>query len=243
MRVSVHHHPAGRELAPHRHDAPTLSIVVAGRQREIDASGARELGPLSVASKDAGHEHENRILDVPLEAIFVELPVPAPPVPPPTDAPELILSCARLAWLVASDTAVPATEVRGVLSTLGRLRTAESAPDWLRGARHAVLQRSHETWARSEIAETCGVHEGHLARGFRSWFGCSVTEFARIARTAEAALDLATGETAITAIAADHGFADQSHMTRVFGRLVGTSPAAFRRSVRRCSFRSRPARD
>jgi AraC-like DNA-binding protein len=37
----------------------------------------------------------------------------------------------------------------------------------------------------------------------------------------------------LAAVALDAGFTDQSHFTRVFTRLVGVTPAAFRREQRR----------
>jgi AraC family transcriptional regulator len=41
---------------------------------------------------------------------------------------------------------------------------------------------------------------------------------------------LQTRETTIAEVAARLGFSDQSHFTRIFGRLVGVSPGSFARS-------------
>ena len=43
---------------------------------------------------------------------------------------------------------------------------------------------------------------------------------------------LADGDLALTQIAAEAGFADQAHFTRVFRRFYGLTPAAWRRARR-----------
>jgi AraC family transcriptional regulator len=42
---------------------------------------------------------------------------------------------------------------------------------------------------------------------------------------------LRTAEWPLAVIAAECGFADQSHFTRIFRRMTGTTPARFRRAI------------
>jgi AraC family transcriptional regulator len=42
---------------------------------------------------------------------------------------------------------------------------------------------------------------------------------------------LARRDVPLKVVAADCGFADQSHMTRLFRRVLGATPAEYRRSV------------
>jgi AraC family transcriptional regulator len=44
---------------------------------------------------------------------------------------------------------------------------------------------------------------------------------------------IAEPERSLADLAAEAGFADQSHLTRVFRRLVGTTPGAFQAALRR----------
>lgn len=76
-----------------------------------------------------------------------------------------------------------------------------------------------------------GVHPTQLIRGFRQAYGLPPHAYLtgrRVARARE--LLLAGTPAAVAATAA--GFYDQAHLTRHFGRHVGTSPARFARSGR-----------
>ena len=78
------------------------------------------------------------------------------------------------------------------------------------------------------IAETCGLSPRHFARAFRESVGCTPHRWMVEARisTAKAMIEAGRG-LAETALAC--GFFDQSHLTRVFKREEGVSPAAWRR--------------
>src|SRR5256885_155059 len=84
-----------------------------------------------------------------------------------------------------------------------------------------------------------GAHPASLARAFRAHYGLSVGEYGRRLRLAGAAAELAGSETPLAEIAANAGFADQSHFTRVFRRHVGTTPARYRAQARSRAFQDR----
>jgi AraC family transcriptional regulator len=50
-------------------------------------------------------------------------------------------------------------------------------------------------------------------------------------RIEHAKRQLARRDIPLKVVAADCGFSDQSHMTRLFRRLLGTTPAEYRNSV------------
>ena len=52
-------------------------------------------------------------------------------------------------------------------------------------------------------------------------------------RVERARLLIQEGASDLASVALEAGFADQSHFTRVFRRLVGTTPGEYRRSARR----------
>jgi AraC-like DNA-binding protein len=67
-------------------------------------------------------------------------------------------------------------------------------------------------------------------RAFRESFGAPPHTYL-MRRRMERAQDLMLStETSIGQIALDCGFADQSHLTRLFHKIVGESPAAWRRA-------------
>ena len=80
----------------------------------------------------------------------------------------------------------------------------------------------------AELASVVDRHPVYVARAFRAKFGCSVGEYSRRRRIAWCCDQLASSKREIVEIATEAGFHDQSHMSRLFRRYMGTSPAAFR---------------
>ncbi|MBK4215878.1 helix-turn-helix transcriptional regulator [Paracoccus caeni] len=68
-----------------------------------------------------------------------------------------------------------------------------------------------------------------FARQFRRSFGTPPYAFVKTRRLERARHLLATSMLPIKAIAADCGFSDQAHLTRMFSATYGETPAAFRR--------------
>ena len=104
-------------------------------------------------------------------------------------------------------------------------------PQWLEKVRNIVEQRFAEPFKLSEIAAEVGVHPVHLAREFRKHYGSSVGEYLRRVRIEYACRELMGSDVAVTNIAFAAGFADQSHFSRTFKRLCGTTPGRYRASV------------
>lgn len=105
-------------------------------------------------------------------------------------------------------------------------------PVWLSRARDLLGDPTVEPLSPSAIALQVGVHPGHLSRAFRAHFGCTVGEYARRVRIEHACRRLVHSEDTIAEIALEAGFADQSHFSRTFKHLTGTSPARFRQETR-----------
>jgi AraC-like DNA-binding protein len=77
-------------------------------------------------------------------------------------------------------------------------------------------------------AEQRGLHPASLSRGFRQQFEVTPAQFRLIARTHRAIDRVLKTDTALSAVAAEEGFADQAHMTRSIVRQTGRSPRALR---------------
>ena len=80
----------------------------------------------------------------------------------------------------------------------------------------------------AELAAACRLSAGHFARAFRRTLGTSPHQWLLEQRVAHAKC-LLQEKQSISEIAYASGFADQSHMTRVFLRKVGITPGAWRR--------------
>lgn len=96
-------------------------------------------------------------------------------------------------------------------------------------ARDYVHDRFRDQLRMRDIADAAGVHPVHLGQSFRREYGETVGDCVKRLRVRSAADALLSTDASIAAVAYDHGFCDQSHFQRVFRRLTGTTPAAFRR--------------
>ena len=81
------------------------------------------------------------------------------------------------------------------------------------------------------LATACGMSANGFAKGFRGSTGLSPRQWLISFRIARAQDMLAESAAPLSAIALDCGFCDQSHFTRSFTRMVGKTPAVWRREV------------
>jgi AraC family transcriptional regulator len=82
-----------------------------------------------------------------------------------------------------------------------------------------------------EVARECGLSVGHFSRAFRSTTGAAPYQWFMTRRVEAAKEMLRDGRLSLSEVALACGFADQSHLTRVFTGMVGISPGAWRRSL------------
>jgi AraC-like DNA-binding protein len=80
------------------------------------------------------------------------------------------------------------------------------------------------------LARVTRLSVSHFMRAFRESFGAPPHTYLMRRRMERAQGLMLTTDTPLGQIALDCGLADQSHMTRLFRRLVGESPAAWRRA-------------
>ncbi len=82
-----------------------------------------------------------------------------------------------------------------------------------------------------ELASALAVSPHHLSRVFRSICGHLIARHRMRLRARAAAERLITGDHDLARLAADLGFADQSHLCRVLRSETGTSPSALRHAL------------
>jgi AraC family transcriptional regulator len=99
---------------------------------------------------------------------------------------------------------------------------------WLRRARDLLSDRFAHPPTLGELARECGVHPAYLATAFRRAFRSTVGEYVRSLRVEAAERMLARSGRSLAQVALDAGFADQSHLTRVFRRATGLTPKEYR---------------
>jgi AraC family transcriptional regulator len=85
----------------------------------------------------------------------------------------------------------------------------------------------------ADVANASATSVSSLARGFKTALGISPHRWLLNRRIALAQRLIYKGATPLNEVAISCGFADQSHLTRVFVRSVGSSPAVWRRNAQR----------
>lgn len=147
-----------------------------------------------------------------------------------------------------TDTCVPAVDAAGICApqVVERIATGMSADGidavlqaWL--ARNApvagpvdaalhCLRSPSPPVTVAELSARVGVGRRRLERLFLEHVGVPPKTYATILRCRRAARALARGDASCSEIAFAAGYADQSHMTREFGRMLGHSPRALQRT-------------
>jgi AraC family transcriptional regulator len=115
-------------------------------------------------------------------------------------------------------------------------RTADpggrGAPRWVAQVCDALREDPRTTWSLRELAALVGVEPAYLGRAFRRATGHGVGDELRAARVDRARTLIEHTQRPLADIAVDTGFCDQSHLTRAFRRVLGTTPAEHRPRAR-----------
>lgn len=113
-----------------------------------------------------------------------------------------------------------------------RLTGRRLSPRGLATVQEMIRSRLGGDISLEELARACNLSESTFLRAFRETVGKTPHQFLMAERVEKARDLLAFTAMPISEIAAVCGFADQSHFTRVFSRLVGAAPGVWRRSRR-----------
>jgi AraC family transcriptional regulator len=242
LTISTTIHVAGSTLAPHYHEREYFCFVTAGRFEERASGGSHRCAEETLVFHPPGDVHANAF-DAATRCLNIELP------------PELGLARGELrdafrrrdqrrALALAAlgrrihrelrrSDAASGLAIQGlVLELAAEWSRIEASlgrrPVWL----DEVLQILHAEYAAGidcrDIAERVGVHPVRLSREFRRAQHMTMTELVTKLRVEHAARLLRTTERPLAAIALDVGFADQSHLAKVFRRHTGTTCARYR---------------
>ncbi|MGI6246332.1 MAG: helix-turn-helix domain-containing protein [Pseudochelatococcus sp.] len=87
-----------------------------------------------------------------------------------------------------------------------------------------------------ELAELTGLSQSYFSHAFKASTGLPPHQWQMKARIDRVKALLADRDASLPDVAAVAGFADQAHLTRIFRKVVGTTPAAWKRdhAVSRC---------
>jgi len=113
------------------------------------------------------------------------------------------------------------------LNILGRRTTSREHP-LITGVRKAITGSSAKPPSVGELAKHVGISPNYLSSLFHLETGQTLRRFIDADRAEKAKPLLTETRKSIKQIAYGLGFADPSHFSHVFRRVVGISPSAFR---------------
>ena len=206
LRVSETLMPAGLQLEAHAHDAGQICFVLEGTYVEQLAGIDRVLRPGAMHVRAPGELHANTF---------------------ESEVLTLLISVDPDRWQMADG------RWQNLLPSAICHPPSTFEPEWLGDAVSLIERRYAEPLSLSSIATSIGVGRGALAHAFRRYRETSVGESIRAVRVARAKA-LLTTSMPIAEIALACGFHDQAHFTRVFRRVTGLTPGAYRSKSSKC---------
>ncbi|MGZ4858098.1 MAG: helix-turn-helix transcriptional regulator [Candidatus Angelobacter sp.] len=236
----VHNH--ARALPSHAHQAGFVSLMLEGEYRET--TGLTQFGyqPFSCFYHPPGMDHRDEVGPAGVTMLTLEFK------PELFDAMDFAavnlrsitdLSGNRPAWelmdLYRRISSHPANDLdiesRAVALAFSIVKSSARVPRDLRALQRAceyVHAHFGDNLTLARVARAAGVHPVYLGQIFRQEFGETLGEYLNRIRVRTAAELLANSDLPLSTVALDLGFYDQSHFTRVFRQLTGTTPGIFR---------------
>jgi AraC family transcriptional regulator len=232
--VSVQH-PAGLAIDRHSHDRAKLAILLDGGATERIGVDLVEHGRLELVARPRFCAHENQYHAEGARSLLVELEdlpgaVPTRPLDPGLARHHGRRLAAAFHACRSERARLARAAIREAVLALGEAPMPRT-PAWLERARELLFAQIVRPPRLDELARSVGVHPVHLAQSFRRRWNIAPLGYVRAHRVFRAVELIARGSP-LADVAAEVGFADQSHMTRAIQRARRASPGTLRRTMR-----------
>lgn len=116
----------------------------------------------------------------------------------------------------------------GVTRPLDQQGLAAPADAVLSAAIRYISQRYNEPIKNADLAKLCRLSVRAFERQFRTTYGVSPHDYIRGLRVRMSCRPLVYSKATLVEVATDCGFADQSHFTKEFRRVMNETPGAYR---------------
>ena len=237
--------PVARSVPRHEHELAYVTIVLHGHYREGDRGKLDELPPLTAVFNPVGVAHSTVIgpagasmftiefRSESLQELGLQLP----------DRTTFDGGVGTMLWPAlrlfssfknqSTDSLMLEAHVFELLAAITRLHESpeKTPPRWLKRVKDRLHAEFCERLRMRDLAREAGVHPVHLARAFRKFEKRTPGEYQQHLQIRAACELLGKPEWPLAEIAAECGFADQSHFTRTFRRMAATTPLRFRQAV------------
>lgn len=252
--VSETFHRPGLVLPKHEHETCCFHCVLEGEYTEETSRQSVSVGPRESLFKPAELSHWNRFGESGSRTLRIEFQ-PDQLVPLELSYPTTVFSTPnpaafelsrRILREIRTPDAVAPMVVEGLsLEVIALLLRGLHRAETRRADLHQRVQECaeflrsnfHESFTLSALAVQFEVNRTQLATAFRKVHGVTMGEYLRTVRVRFVTDQLDSTDRPLAEVALAAGFSDQSHCTRSFKRIVGTTPAAWRttRSQRQSS--------
>lgn len=211
--------PAGHDLARHQHFEAYATVVLDGSFEQVGYGGRYVTGPGDILVQPTLDCHASRMLSVGVH--LLRLPWSRDSGFGGLYKGLDVDSLRRAAADCIDDAALCMRQIM-----VGATLASDVLSDW----EDIVVQRMRmEPHLRVQgLADEMQLSREALSRGFKRSYGTSPVSFRTEMRTRDAWLRITSGNDALSAIAVDTGFADQSHMTRAIRALTHDTPSSWR---------------
>ena len=216
----------GARLPRHAHDYANVTVVVGGEIHETAETGEHRGQPFSVVLKPAGCEHENRVGRDGARTLVIEMRGDAGGRWAWFEEPSVVRAAIALVRSRAAELEARAFAL--LAEVLPGRDAAKPSPPWLRDVTAMLDARFDQPLRFDALARQLGLHPVYLSRAFQRYTGRTMQAYVRALRLRHARHLLSASSRSITAIAADAGFADSSHLCRTFTELLELTPSAYR---------------
>jgi AraC family transcriptional regulator len=124
-----------------------------------------------------------------------------------------------------------------LVAKYGGLRLRQTAeghlnPRQIRNLKSTMLDEPWKNVRLAELAAACGMPLHTFERTFRKQFGKPPHQWRLAAKVEHARKLLAYTQLSLADVAFKCGFSDQAHLTRIFSRMTGATPGAYRHERR-----------
>jgi AraC-like DNA-binding protein/quercetin dioxygenase-like cupin family protein len=230
--------PSGRH-SPHRHDFEQISFLLSGRMLERLEGRDFELDYCAVGIKPAQSLHQDdwgpdgaMIFSLKVAPGSNRLEGGSSPVWLRLRNPQMVGALVRCCMLAGTE-AMRAEAADDLLAVAQESEPSSlgNVPAWLLAVRDQIAE-APGTLCIEGAARSAGIDRAHLSRMFRRFFGMPPSLYRQRCLAARAASRIADGKDSLSAIAADLGYADQSHLNRRFKSHTGLAPGQMRNLLR-----------
>jgi AraC family transcriptional regulator len=240
-------HDGPRKLPTHSHERAFFCLLLEGGYAERFGRREVEYDPFTVAYHPSATTHADEIgrsgghlFSVEVDDRWIErlreCGIERPADFASVRGGDILWLAARLHREFSRRDACSPLAIEGIvlemLAAIGRSgnESERPCPGWMDRIVELLREEFRENHSLDHLAAEAGVDPIRLSKAFRRSHGRTIGEFVQELRVRAACARLLDRDAPLADVAIECGFSDQSHLTRIFKRVTGTTPGAFRQN-------------